>query len=167
MSDKVFDFDPHHLPDDVLKAIGLAIVCSSQTESVVSMGIAELLGMDIHDGAAVTAQISLPNRLSVFRSLLDLRIADAEARSEFEKSLLAVEKAIEARNAWAHKTLFTDPETKEVHSWKVTAKKKVTHQVMSVTAGAIEADARAIYEAGMDLMNLIGAIQFLLMRPDD
>jgi hypothetical protein len=43
---KEFDFDPSNLPPDLLQAIGLAIACGAQTESVISMAIGGCLGLD-------------------------------------------------------------------------------------------------------------------------
>jgi len=59
---KVYDYDPHNLPPDVLQAIGLIAACSAQNEYIIKQGIGGCLGLDIEYTDAVTTHMSSPHR---------------------------------------------------------------------------------------------------------
>ncbi|HMK41196.1 MAG TPA: hypothetical protein VK451_06515 [Methyloceanibacter sp.] len=150
---KEYDFDPHHLPNDVLAAIGLAMASSAQTESVIDMAIAGCLGVEVDYGAAVTTHMPAPLRDSVLRAVAEIRIDDLDTLDELDRTLDHIRDEVQTRrNAIVHHTWCRDPITGEVFTVKQTARGSVDAELIPMPISKIESDAELIYEAGMKLM---------------
>lgn len=157
MSFKEFDFDPRNLPADLLEAIGLAIACGAQTESVISMAIGGCLGVEVDYAAATTTHMTLPLKFSVLRSAAEIRIDNLDDLDELDRLLDAVDKALGRRHEIAHANWCRDSETNELFRVKQIARTRVEADRIPVTIESIRNDAAVIYQAGMDLMSFIGA----------
>jgi hypothetical protein len=155
-SSKEFDFDPRNLPADLLQAIGLAIACGAQTESVISMAIGGCLGLDVEYAAATTTHMTLPLKFSVLRSAAEIRIDDLDDLDELDRLIDEVDKALGKRHEIAHANWCSDPETNELFRVKQVARARVDAERIPMTAASIKDDAAVIYQAGMDLMSFIG-----------
>jgi hypothetical protein len=153
---KEYDFDPHNLPDELLKAIGLAIACGAQTEAVISMGIGGCLGLDIEYAAATTTHMTLPLKFSIFRSAAEINIDDLDDLDELDRLLDAVDKALGKRHEIAHATWCRDPDSNELFRVKQVARTRLESDKIHANPKQVRADAEVIYTAGMDLMKFIG-----------
>lgn len=152
---KQYDFSPYNLPPKALKAIGLLIACSTQTEDLLESAIAGCLGLDIEYGVAVTTHMPMPLRFSVLKSAAEIRIDDLDALDELDDLIDLLEEAFAKRNAIAHNQLCRDPETNEIFSVKEIARVSVKADLAPLTIDQIESDALFIYEAGMKLFQFL------------
>jgi hypothetical protein len=159
---KEYDFDPHNLPQDVLEAIGLALACAAQTESIIEMAIAGCLGIEVDYGIAVTTHMSSPLRDNVLRAAAEIRLDNLDALDELDRILDRIKcDVLPKRNAIAHHTWCRDPETGEVFTVKQTARGSVGSDLIPMSVNKIKADAALIYQAGMDLMSFLGTHHIL------
>jgi hypothetical protein len=153
---KTYDFSPGKLPPDLLQAIGLLVVCSEQTETIVAMFVHHLLGEGDVIGYAVTAELGLSAKLKLVRTLAAERLSDKPFLVRLDRALKAVEKAASPRGTAAHSGYFIDPEKPgEVNRSKITARGKVRHDISSASAVEIAAAADAALQAGLDLVRLL------------
>jgi len=165
---KEFDFDPHNFPGNIHRAIGLAVTCGAQTESVIAMAIAGCLGLDVEYGAAVTTHMTLPLKFSVLRSAAEIRIDSLDDLDTLDLLLDEVDKALGKRHIWAHANLCKDQDTGELFLIKQVARSRLEGDRVPVSAASIRADAETIYKAGMDLMAFIterGLLPALITPP--
>ena len=160
-SHKTYDFDPRNLPNDVHEAIGLAVASSAQTEGMIDAAISTILGVNERIGRSLTAQHGLPGRVSMLRSLAHEANLPEDLHSALEFAIKQIESAVELRNAVVHRTYFRDPDTGQVFAWKVTAKKQLKSDVVPVIVEPIRQDAAKILGAGMDLADVLEAIDIL------
>jgi len=152
----VFDFDPHHLPDEILKALGLVAACSAQTEDVVQMGIASVLGVDIEKGTAITAHLNAQLRDNLFRSAAEIAIDNLDHLDELDKLLDEVADASKRRNEYLHYSIYHVPKTGRCFLTKKSARGSVQVTIREITAEEIVRDAERIYIAGLNLMAFYG-----------
>lgn len=116
---KLFDFDPHNLPREILQAIGLVIACSVQTESTVEEVIGALFGLTVVPARILTTNMNMQVRAGVLRSAGEARWGDADTYKQFERIVSRVEKAVGERNRLAHLTWQRDPVTGDVLTSKI------------------------------------------------
>lgn len=154
---KVFDFDPRNLPDAHLRAIGLVVAASAQTESIVAQVIGMLVGLRTVDCVAVTAQMGTNLRLDVAETLIREKVEPDDLKEACLEALAAVRIAIGARNGIIHRDWMRDPDTGEVRGSKTTAKGSIKVKIPDSSTTAIEAQAAAIYQSGISLFGLIFA----------
>lgn len=157
----IYEFDPRKLPDDLLRAVGLAVTASDRLENIVDDCIATTLGADPSIGRAITAQLGLPSRIAILRSVAHEATLPADLLESLETGIRQAEKAAEKRNAIVHRTYFMD-RTGAVFSWKVTARKRLKSDILPVSVPLIEDDIAFIIRAGDDLHAVVLAIESLL-----
>jgi hypothetical protein len=150
---KVFDFDPHNLPPDILAALGLVIACSVQTENIVEDVIAGLFDLEIVPAKILTTNMNMQVRASALRTAAERRWGDTNTYNVFEKAVTRVEKAVGERNRLAHLTWQRDPDTGDVYTSKVKARTGLRVHMDKITADSIRAIAEEVYHAGLDLMS--------------
>jgi len=156
MEYKLFDFDPRNLPSDFLQTIGLIIACSTQTENLVEDAIADLLSLKVAPAKILTTHMSMQVRTGVLRSAAEWRWTDEETLAQFEVVVRRIEAAINDRNRIAHLTWQRDPETGQVLTSKIRARKGLKIDLEPVTVAALHAIAIEVYEAGIDLIRFLG-----------
>ena len=152
----VFDFDPHKLPAEILKALGLIAACSAQTEDVVQMGIAAVLGVDLEKGTAITAHMSASLRDDLFRSAAEIVLDDLDHLDELDALLDEVAESSRRRNDYLHHSICRIVKTGNCFLTKKTARGSVEVKIREVTAEEITRDAERIYRAGLNLMRFYG-----------
>lgn len=151
----IYDFDPRNLPPEILRAVGLVTTAAAQTESTLQDLIGALLGIDLAQTMAVTAQLSGAMKDQIARALIELCAPDTATVDELDELLDRVNAAMEKRNALAHSVLARNPETGEVFTYKESSRGAVKLRFTPVLAPKIEADAAEIYEVGMEVMRFI------------
>ncbi len=151
----IYDFDPHNLPPEMLRAIGLVVAASSQTESVVQDLIGGLLRIDMIDAKALTTHMSAPLKDHVVRALSELRAPSPSEVDALDDLLDRINTAYEKRNLIVHNSLARHPDTGEVFSLREQARGSLKVSLQRVTASEFEAAAELIYRAGMDLMEFM------------
>ncbi len=149
------DFDPRKLPEEHLKAIGLACAAYAQTEDHVQLAIAGCLGIDNEYGWAITTHMSAPLRESVLKSVAEIRIDDLDDLDTLDDLLKIVGEAAKKRNAIAHHMWCTDEETSEVFTVRTTARVRVEADLIPMPIETIKADADFIYTAGIELLRFL------------
>jgi hypothetical protein len=152
---KVYDYDPRNLPQEVLAAIGLAIACSSQTESILSMAIGGCLGLDAEYALTITTHMPLPLKFSVLRSAAEIRIDDLDALDDLDRLLDSIDKALGRRHELAHTSWCQDPDTSQLFRIRKIARTRVETELILVTPETIRNDADTIYQAGMELYSFL------------
>lgn len=152
---EVLDFTPTNLPRDILAAIGLMSAAASSTDGVIEMAIAGMLGIDGEQGYAVTAHMSAPLRVSVLKSAAEIALTDAAALDELDDILLAINKAVEARNAFVHGSWCVRPSDGMVFLGQQKARTHVVVGSRPVSVDEIDGKALTFYKVGMDLMQFI------------
>lgn len=160
----VYDFDPSHMPPDLLQAIGLMAMCAAQTEAVMQNFIGALLGIDQHEAIALTAHMAAPLKDQVARALIELNGA-SEATVDIADELLdAINDAAAKRNVIVHNSLAMHPDTGEVFSYRQAARGSLQVSLQPVSAEDIKKDALALYDAGIELVRFMIALN-LQPRP--
>jgi hypothetical protein len=150
-----YELNPFHLPDRLLRAIGLATASFAQTESVLRDAIAGCAGLDIEYGGAITTHMTLPLCFSALRSVAEIRIDDLDALDALDELMNDVQLASEKRNDIAHNAWSIDPENGATGYLKTTARTSFDMKLIPKSADDVEADAIFIYEAGMKLMQFL------------
>jgi len=151
----IYDFDPRHLPDDILAAIGLVATCSAQTEDVVEQGISACLGIDFEYGAAITTHMSSPLRDHVLRAVAEIRINDLDDLDDLDSLLDQINAAFGKRNSYVHRGWCRHPTTGACFTVMTSARGRVETDLVPVTVTHILEDAQFIYKAGMDLQTFL------------
>ncbi len=151
----VYDFDPRNLPPEMLRAVGLAVAASSQTESIVQEMIGALLGIDNLETRALTAHMSAPLKDHICRVVAELNAPSVREIDTLDDLLDAVNEAFTKRNQIVHNALMRHPETGEIYSFRERARGSLSIALQPITVEQIEKDALTIYEAGMALMGFM------------
>jgi hypothetical protein len=149
------DFDPRKLPKEYLEAIGLVAACSAQTENTIEMAIAGCLGVDGDYGMAITTHMSAPLRDDVLRAAAEIRIDNLDALDELDVILDNINKVVGRRNSTVHNLWGVDEKTGQVITVKITARGSVQAEYIPMSVDGVRADAKAIYDAGMDLLRFL------------
>lgn len=155
MPKKIYDFDPHNLPSELLAVIGLMTASSAQTESCVESAIAGCLGIDAEYGKALTTHMSAPLRDSILRAVAEIKIDDLDALDELDSLLDAVNNAFAKRNGVVHHTWCRDPENGAIFTVKSTARGSLEMNLIPMTVDQVKSDALLVYNAGMDLWSFL------------
>lgn len=158
---KEYDFDPHNLPQKTLAAIGLATASWAQTEELFEWAIAGCLGVDTEYGAATTTHMATPLRLSVLRSVAEIKIDSLDVLDALDALIERAEAAAGLRNSIVHQEWCRDLETKEVFIVKETSRASYSLDLVPMPVDKIEAHAEIIYQIGMDLMAFLKANNLL------
>jgi hypothetical protein len=153
---KLYDFDPRKIPPEFLQAIGLVIACSVQTENLVERAISDLLGLKTVPAHILTTHMSMQVRAGVLRSAGQMRWGASDTYKSFDALVTRVEAAIVERNRIAHLTWQTDPETGQIFTTRIQAKRGIKVHLEPITVDAIEAIAAEVYEAGLALSRFVG-----------
>lgn len=151
----IYDFDPHNLPPELLRAIGLVVAASAQTESIMQQFIGCLLGIDQVENIALTAHMSHPLKDQIARALIELNAANASVVDDVDDLLDAVNAAFEKRNVVVHNSLARNPKTGEVLSLRESARGSTQVSLKPVRFEEVEKDAALIYKVGIDLMGFM------------
>lgn len=151
----IYDFDPHKLPPEFLRAIGLVVAASAQTESIVQSLIGGLLGIDQMEAIAVASHMTGPLKDNVARTLCELCAPDVSEVDRLDELLDAVNTAVAKRNVLVHNSFARHPENGEVFSYRQTARGSLQVSLKPIRVEQIEQDALAIYEVGMNLMKFM------------
>jgi hypothetical protein len=151
----IYDFDPNNLPPEMLRAIGLVVAASAQTESIVQQFIGAVLGIDEVETIAVTAHMSHPLKDDIARALIELNASRAEVVDMTDDLLDAINNAFEKRNVLVHNSFARHPETGEVFSHREKARGSTQIELKPIRVDEIEQDAALIYKVGMDLMSFM------------
>jgi hypothetical protein len=150
-----YDFDPRNLPPDFLSALGLAAAAAAQTEDVMQHLIGGLAGLDIVQTIAVAAQMSATLKDQVARALAELSAPHLQGLDDLDDLLDVVNDAMERRNALLHNAYCRHPHTGEIMTCRQRARGAVRVSTTPITAAEVEADAVAIYNAGMGIMTFM------------
>lgn len=162
---EVLDFEPAHLPQDHLAAIGLMSAAASHADSIIEMAIAGMLGIDGEQGWAVTSHMTAPLRASVLKSAAEIVIDNERALNELDAILEAIKKATAARNEMVHGSWCFRRSDQAVLLVKQEARTEVQVSSRPVTVDEIKLKAIALYEAGINLMRFIMALDKLPALP--
>lgn len=151
----VYDFDPRNLPEGYLKAVGLVVTASSQTEDCMKDLLGGLLGIDNMDTLAVAHHMAFPLKEQVIRALAELRTNQAAFVDEIDDLLDTVKEAMNRRNVIVHNPLMRNPDTNEVFSHRMRARGSLQLELRPITIDEIEEDATLIYEVGMSIIQFM------------
>ena len=148
---RVYDWNPLNLPPNALAAIGRVTACYAQTERILQQAIAGCAGVDFEYGLAITTHMPMPLRLSVLRSVAEIRIDDLDALDELDDLLERFETATQKRNSVAHNDWCRDPETNALFTMKTTSRARLEGDLLPMSVDHIESDALFIYQIGLDI----------------
>ena len=162
---EILDFEPQNLPQDILAALGLMSASASNTESIVEMAIAGMLNLDGEQGWAVTAHMPSPLRMSVLKSAAEIKLTQAKALDELDVLLENIKTTAGARNEMVHGSWCRVPSTGEVRLINQEARTHVSVSSRPVTVDEIKLKAVAIYDAGIDLMRFLIALELVPALP--
>ncbi|MCM2343490.1 MAG: hypothetical protein NDJ24_02925 [Alphaproteobacteria bacterium] len=151
----VYDFDPHNLPPEYLRAIGLVVASSAQTEHVLQDFIGALLGIDNIQTVALTSQMSFPLKNDIIGALAELDAPNINELDKIDDLLEAASKAMDKRNIVAHNNFMRNPDTGQVYSHRLRAKGSIKLDLKPISVVEIQQIAEEIYKAGMDIMSFM------------
>lgn len=154
---KIYEFNPHKLPKDVLEAVGLYIIASAHTEGVVEMAIASLLQVDDRLGLAVTTHMNGPLRISALRSLGNLRFS-GEILADFNTHVEALQNVNAKRNAIAHRSWCQDPENGKLYTLRQAARTKLELELVPMSVDEIKREAVNIHQVGLKFLSFLNRI---------
>jgi len=153
----VFDFDPNNLPPEYLRAVGLVAMASAQTESIMQDLIGGLLGIDNIESLALAAHMPAPLKDHVARALIEMNATASVYVDLLDELLDAVNEALAKRNVIVHNPLLRHPETGEIFSHRLKARGSLQLELRPIKVEEMEQDAALIYEAGLALIQFMGA----------
>jgi len=153
----IYDFDPRNLPSELTSAIGLAITSFAQTEQFIQGAIAGCCGLDHEYGLAVTVHMSMPLRLSVLRSVAEIRIDDLDVLDQLDNHIEQIEQCVTKRNYMAHRTWCRHPKTGEILTIKEEARSRLEVKFVTMSIEQVRLDAVFIYEAGISFYSFLHA----------
>ena len=162
---EIYDFEPAKLPQEFLAALGQVSASASHTDSIVEMAIAGMLGIDGEQGYAVTAHMSAPLRTSVLKAAAEIKIDNPKALDELDVLLQRIADAMGARNQMLHGSWAIKPSTGEVMLIRQEARTHVEITSRPVTVDEIKLKALALYDAGIDLMRFLIALDLVPALP--
>jgi hypothetical protein len=162
---EVLDFDPRKLPAGHLGAIGFMSAAASSTDSIIEMAIAGMLGVDGEQGYAVTAHMSAPLRVSVLKASAEIALTSAAALDELDVVLSRIDTAAKERNRFVHGSWCFRSSDGAVLLVQQEARTHVEIRSRPVAVEEIRSKAAALYEAGMDLMRFMMAVDKLPALP--
>ena len=122
------------IPDKILSAIGLVMVCQALTEAMFTLNIATLLAISQHDARSMTAKMSFRSMCDALQSLVFSRIeADGADAREFENLVKRLKSFEEFRNHVAHSVwaYVGDFEIDQAQSVKVGRRKDSSFQIQT------------------------------------
>ncbi len=151
----IYDFDPHNLPSEYLRAVGLVAMASAQTEHILGQFIGALLKIDGIQSLALTSHMSIPLRDNIIRAVAELDAPNIKELDRIDDLMDAVTSAFDKRNTILHNSFVIHPETKEVLSWRLKTKGSMQLELKPVTVNEMEQDATALYEVGMDIVRFM------------
>jgi len=149
--------------DEILTAIGCAVICQSHTENQLSLLISDLLDIDQHKGYALTSGMSFKNLCASLSSLILQVVEENDARYVRFKELLGKLQQFEefrnqvAHSNWAHGKDFDSARALRI---KVTARqgKGVKHYLEEVEISRISKAIKAAMQAQVELVIFISAL---------
>ena len=148
----IYDFDPHKLPPELLRAMGLVVAASAQTEAVVQDLIGGILNIDNIQTRSLTVHMSAPLKDQIVRSLSELDAPSVAEIDLIDELLDGINSAYSKRNAVVHNAIARHPETGETFSYRETSRGSLQISLQPIRASEVEKDAALIYDAGMSLM---------------
>jgi hypothetical protein len=151
----IYDYDPRNLPRKLVAAIGRLIAAGSQTETAINIAIMGCLGLDSEYGMAVTTHMALPLKFHVLKSVAEIRLHSPDSLDDLDKILDEIDTALGKRHDAAHDQWCLHPDTKETYRTKIKARGSVAGELIPVSVHAVEADALAVYESGMKLIDFV------------
>ena len=151
----IYDFNPHNLPDDYLKAIGLVVVAATETEAVMRNFIGAMLGIDNIDSLALCTQMPFNLKSQITRTLNELKAPNASELDKLDEILDRIEAAMQHRNAIAHSSFPIHPETGQVYRFKEKARGALSADMVEVKAEEITEFAKEIHGAGLALQEFM------------
>jgi hypothetical protein len=164
---EVLDFTPHLLPQELLAALGLMAAAAAQTEDIIEMAIAGILGIDGERGYAVTCHMSAPLRASVLKSAAEIRFDNPAVLDELDILLDRIKLAQGYRNDMLHGSWCRRPSDGKIFLVSQEARTHVEIKSRPVTVDEIELKADALYDAGIDLMRFLVALDVVPEVPGD
>lgn len=167
MGNEVLDFTPDKLPQDLLAALGLMAASASQTEDIIEMAIAGILGVDGERGYAITCHMPAPLRSSVLRSAAEIHFDNPAALDELDIILEQIKLAQGYRNDLLHGSWCKRPSDGEVLLVSQEARTHVEVKSRPVSVDEIKLKAGALYDAGLNLMRFIIAMDVMPALPSD
>lgn len=162
---EVLDFEPLSLPQEHLAAIGLMSAAASSTDSIIEMAIAGMLGIDGEQGYAVTAHMSAPLRASVLKSAAEIVLEDPRALDALDDIMEEIRVAVVERNDVVHGSWCVRHSDGTVFLVQQEARTHVAMSSRPVTVDEIESKALALYDAGMNLMRFLIAVDKVPVLP--
>lgn len=151
----VYDFDPHNLPPEYLRAIGLVVASSAQTEHVLQDFIGGLLGIDSIQSIALATHMNNPLKDNIIRTLAEIDAPTIKELDKIDELLDAVNAALDKRNIIVHNPLMTHPDTGEVFSHILNARGAIKLELKRILSSEIEQAAEDIYKSGMNIMEFM------------
>jgi hypothetical protein len=152
---ETYDFNPYNLPRELKEAIGLVLSSASQTENVLNMMIGGCLGIDAEYSMALTAHMTLPLKMSVLRSVAEIRIDDLDDLDELDALLDQIDQALQKRHQYAHYGWCRSQTSGEIFIAKTVARTRLEGGLVRIECDAVLADAAMIYGSGMNLMKFM------------
>lgn len=167
MGNEILDFTPETLPQELLAALGRLVASASQTENVIEMAIAGFLGVDGEQGYAITAHMSAPLRASVLKSAAEIKFNDPALLDELDIIMEQIKLTQGYRNDLIHGSWCVRPSTGETILVSEEARTHVEVTSRPVTVDEIKLKASALYEAGMNLMRFLMAVDCVPALPSE
>lgn len=159
------EFNPNKIPSEYLEAIGLVTASSAHTEAIIQEAIAGLAQLDVERGLAITTHMSAPLRDDVLRALAEIHLDDLDDLDLLDDLLDNINEQFKKRHLYVHNQVCINPATKDVALVKTSARGSVRMEDYPLSVAAIRADALAIYQAGLELFQFLGAKGLLPTLP--
>ena len=152
---EIFDFDPKNLPRDLLAAIGQAITSGVHTQLAVDMAIAACLHVDFEYAGAVLTHVTVPNKLSILRSVAIIAIDDLDQLDELDEIVDRIEEVLKYRNDLAHHKICRSTTSNETFMIKETSRTSYSMERYVLKVPEVEQAAVIIHQAGLRLVKFL------------
>lgn len=152
-----YNFNPKSIPPAHAEAIGRVCVSASHTEYVLDTVIAALAKLGTFEEAIISANLNIPQREGIIRSLADYVIQDEDTKLGFMAAMTGVRKAFERRNAIVHAGWAVGETTGGTYRVSVRAKTGLVVKLEPYSVEMIIEVADVIYDAGIVLHEFMTA----------
>lgn len=139
---------------DQLEAIGKVVAEWSYMESLVDTAIWKFAYLDQDTGSAITAHITLPNRLFILRSLYDLFYKNSNLSKKLGSICENISQLSRQRGETVH-ALWVRGDHGSPMAYTVRARGKLEHRKAGMSAEDITAVAASIAQCAEDLRTFL------------
>lgn len=154
---KSLDFGSWPLPDEYLIEIGRIVTLWTTTESILSLFLTKLAGIEIHDpkGIILFENLTIPQKMDTLGCLVEQLVENHPNLKEYSETLSKLKTAQKGRNKIVHSIIYFDPKTEKVNLNTATTRGKLKTKSESISQVDLKRIVVDIAEANKALYKMV------------